>query len=163
MRPLSLGHGSLDTTSLVLQDEPRQRTNAPTTPSPTNESKASPLRPIDLLPPRPPGEDFKGTTRTADGVECTLGRLVFNIFEPVNLPVLITEIRNTIGPRAEGAEPADTSFYNICTRWVARDGSGLKGQTEIAGECWEDPSKPERIMVRVCLVENSLERECTQS
>eukprot|EP00752_Nemacystus_decipiens_P003854 g3546.t1 len=94
------------------------------------------------------GEDFSGTTRTSDGVECTLGRLGFNIFEPVTLPVLITEIRNTIGPRAEGSQPADLSFYNICTRWVARDGSGLKGQTEISGECWEDPSKPTQMLIR---------------
>lgn len=110
------------------------------------------LAPADLTLPHPqppPGEDFVGTTRTADGVECSLGRLAFNIFEPVELPVLITEFRNNIGPRPEGAEPTDVSSYDLDTRWVARDGSGLKGLLEIEGECWQDPSKPEKqIMVR---------------
>ncbi|CBJ26440.1 conserved unknown protein [Ectocarpus siliculosus] len=94
------------------------------------------------------GEDFKGTTRTKDGVECTLGRLVFNIFEPVNLPVLIVAIKNTIGDRPENADPAYESNYVISTRWVARDGSGLRGRVEISGTCWEDPSMPERVLVR---------------
>ncbi|CAM9957181.1 unnamed protein product, partial [Ectocarpus sp. 12 AP-2014] len=94
------------------------------------------------------GEDFKGTTRTKDGVECTLGRLVFNIFEPVNLPVLIVSIKNIIGDRPENADPAYESNYAISTRWVARDGSGLRGRVEISGTCWEDPSIPERVLVR---------------
>lgn len=94
-----------------------------------------------------PGEDFKGTTRTADGLECTLGRLLFNIFEPVGLPVLLTEIQNVIGPRPENADPTDESAYKICTRWVSRDGSGLKGRTELEGLCSEDPSNPNRILV----------------
>ncbi|CAM9223735.1 unnamed protein product [Scytosiphon promiscuus] len=90
------------------------------------------------------GEDFKGTTRTADGLECTLGRLVFNIFEPVGLPVLLTDIQNVIGPRPENTQPTS---YSICTRWVSRDGSGLRGRTEISGLCWEDSSDPNRILV----------------
>ncbi|CAN0334937.1 unnamed protein product, partial [Hapterophycus canaliculatus] len=91
------------------------------------------------------GEDFKGTTRTPDGIECTLGRLVFNIFEPVDLPILLTDIGNYIHPRPENAEPTDQSEYKILTSWVARDGSGLKGQVDIVGLCSEDPSDPNRI------------------
>ncbi|CAN0543851.1 unnamed protein product, partial [Ectocarpus sp. 12 AP-2014] len=78
----------------------------------------------------------------------TLGRLVFNIFEPVNLPVLIVSIKNIIGDRPENADPAYESNYAISTRWVARDGSGLRGRVEISGTCWEDPSIPERVLVR---------------
>lgn len=84
-------------------------------------------------------------------MECTLGRLVFNIFEPVKLPVLITDTINTVGPREENANPADESLYKLSIRWVARDGSGLKGVVEVGGSCWEDPSKPERLLVRVTL------------
>ncbi|CAN0167264.1 unnamed protein product, partial [Ectocarpus fasciculatus] len=83
-----------------------------------------------------------------DGVECTLGNLAFNIFEPVTLPVRIVAMINTFGDRPEAADPAYESPYNISTRWVARDGSGLRGRVEIAGTCWEDPSIPERFLVR---------------
>ncbi|CAN0242386.1 unnamed protein product, partial [Ectocarpus fasciculatus] len=78
----------------------------------------------------------------------TLGKLAFNIFEPVTLPVRIVAIKNTFGDRPEAADPAYESPYIISTRWVARDGSGLRGRVEIAGTCWEDPFIPERFLVR---------------
>lgn len=79
--------------------------------------------------------------------------MAFNIFEPVDLPVLITDTFQTIAPREKNAQPEDKTFYNICSRWVARDGSGLTGRVEVAGSCWEHPSKPDRLVVcmNVCV------------
>ncbi|CAM9888583.1 unnamed protein product, partial [Laminaria digitata] len=83
-----------------------------------------------------------------DGVECSLGRLVFNIFEPVKMPILITSIENNLGPRPEGASSSDESFYEIITHFVARDGSGLRGITAIKGVVAEDPSDPNRLVIK---------------
>lgn len=94
------------------------------------------------------GEDFKGTTRTADGLECTLGRLVFDIFEPVKMPVLITSIENNLGPRPAGASSADESAYETVTHFVARDGSGLRGIVVTKGIVAEDPSDPKCLVVK---------------
>lgn len=94
------------------------------------------------------GEDFTGTTRTVDGLECTLGRLVFNIFEPVKMPVLITSVENNLGRRPENASPTDESSYELITHFVARDGSGLRGIIAIKGGVAEDPSDPNRLVVK---------------
>lgn len=94
------------------------------------------------------GEDFQGTTRTPDGIECTLGRLAFDIFEPVKLTVLITSIENYIGPELKSRVSASDSNYAIRTRWVARDGSGLKGRMSIEGTFMADPADPNRMVVR---------------
>ena len=94
------------------------------------------------------GEDFKGTTRTDDGLECTLGRLAFNIFEPVKMPILITSIENNLGPRPEDASSVDESPYEIVTHFVARDGSGLRGVTAIKGVVAEDPSDSKRLVIK---------------
>lgn len=95
------------------------------------------------------GEDFKGTTRTDDGIECSLGRLVFNIFQPVTMPVLLTSIENDIGvaPGSPGSIDAEKTEYAIVTHWVSRDGTDLKGRTAIRGSCAEDPKDAGRINV----------------
>lgn len=94
------------------------------------------------------GEDFKGTTRTEDGVECSLGRLVFNIFEPVEMPILITSIENNLGPRPEDASSAYESPYEIATHFVARDGCGLRGISTLKGVVAEDPSDSKRLVIK---------------
>ena len=103
------------------------------------------------------GEDFKGTTRTPDGVECTLGRLVFNIFEPVKMPVLITSIENTLGQRPEKASSTDESSYQIKTHFSARDESGIRGITSLDGVIAEDPSDPTRLVIK--FLKGSIEPE----
>lgn len=94
------------------------------------------------------GEDFQGTTRTPDGIECTLGRLAFDIFEPVKLPVLITSIENYVGPELNSPVSTSDSNYATRTRWVARDGSGLKGRVSMEGTCMVDPADPNRMDIR---------------
>lgn len=94
------------------------------------------------------GEDFKDTTRTTDGLECTLGRLVFNIFEPVKMPVLITAIDNITGPRPEGASSTDECPYQVISHFVARDGSGLRGVSSVKGTLASHRSDPKRMVVQ---------------
>ena len=99
----------------------------------------------------PQGQEFPGTTCTPEGLECTLGRLSFDIFEPTSLPIRIVEIVNPVG----GADSTDTSddggrnpLYSITTRFCARDGSGLRGKVAIKGSCTSDPQNPQRVLIR---------------
>ncbi|CAN0528247.1 unnamed protein product, partial [Scytosiphon promiscuus] len=78
----------------------------------------------------------------------TLGRLVFDIFEPVKMPVRITSIENNLGSRPVGASPSDESPYETVTHFVARDGSGLRGIVVAKGTVAEDPSDPKRLVVK---------------
>ncbi|CAM9667944.1 unnamed protein product, partial [Choristocarpus tenellus] len=118
------------------------------------------------------GEDFVGTNRTEAGLECTLGRLAFNIFEPIDLPILITSIGNKVGteeihtsatesstaspsgerrgdaPSAGSLASAGTHTYSICTNFVTRDEKALRGRLILEGSCEEHPKRSDRLNVR---------------
>lgn len=75
--------------------------------------------------------------------------MAFNVFEPVKLPVLITSIVNHIGPEPDSLGSTDGRHnYTIRTSWVARDGSGLRGNLSIEGTCVTNPADPSRLDIR---------------
>lgn len=81
------------------------------------------------------GEDFKDTARTPDGMECTLDRLVRNIFEPVKIPVLVKSIETTLGKRPKEALLTYESSYQRLTRFVSRDGERVEGDQHRRWHC----------------------------
>lgn len=97
------------------------------------------------------GEGFVSTTRTEKGVECSLGRLAFNLFKPTNLPVRITSIINSIGPKpvtpGSGTLAGVSTNYDLTTRWEAVNDSGLRGRLVLNGFCEENPERSDRMNV----------------
>lgn len=91
-------------------------------------------------------------TFTPEGLECTLGRLAFNIFEPVSLPVRIVKIINSARPRDPFAASSDVAEnwnpYDLTTHFCSRDGSELRGKVVLKGSCTTDPEDPKRLLVR---------------
>lgn len=108
---------------------------------------------IGSPPPLSPlGYEFPEMTVTPKGLECTLGRLAFDIFEPVSLPVRIVKITNSARPRDPSAASSDGAEswnpYDLTTHFCSRNGSELRGKVVLKGSCTTDPEDSKRLMVR---------------
>lgn len=101
---------------------------------------------------KPKGADFVGTERTKNGIEATLGRLSFNIFEPTEVPVLLTSVTTFMRlPSAQAAAEspdADDANYGIASNFVTRDGSELRGRVVLLARCTEDSSEADRMQIQ---------------
>ncbi|CAM9500575.1 unnamed protein product [Ascophyllum nodosum] len=91
-------------------------------------------------------------------MECTLGRLAFNMYRPVELPLLLRSTTNLVGPgrpspTARGADAkinGNPPDYILTNRFSTREtttGPPLRGKSVLYGSCVSDPAHPQRLQV----------------